>query len=297
MQIRISRDVGLAISLFVILAIVLFISYARQQRPATPPLSATSTLRDGANAFARWLEALGYDVNAHVEDTYVVPDDTNLLLLLEPTEFIEDYQWRILDEWVEAGGTLLIAGDRYLFSSWADHYEFQRVWAGTAPSTTLQIAHPLWVTPPLTAQPVLPNVGGFATERTDMLVHAVADGQPMLVSFAQGEGQVIVSSSAFLFSNIGLQSVGAPEVVLNLLTLAGVPGQVWFDEWHHGLRGDGAVTTGPVSGISNWLRQTTPGRAILIALAVTFLALVLQGRNFGRPVPLPRQLVRRTPLE
>jgi hypothetical protein len=50
-------------------------------------------------------------------------------------------------------------------------------------------------------------------------------------------------------------------------------------------------------GVGNWLRATTAGRAILLALGLVFVALLLSGRSFGRPLSLPQQMNRRTPLE
>ncbi len=71
--------------------------------------------------------------------------------------------------------------------------------------------------------------------------------------------------------------------VLALLNAAGEPQVIFFDEWHHGVRGAVAVTAG--------------GRALLYAALVLFVGLVLQGCIFGRPLPLPQTLTRRAPLE
>ena len=67
-------------------------------------------------------------------------------------------------------------------------------------------------------------------------------------------------------------------------------GTVWFDEWHHGIRPESARE-------GNWLQRTPIGRSILYTIAVVFVWLLLRGRNFGRPVPLRQDIVRRSPLE
>jgi hypothetical protein len=45
------------------------------------------------------------------------------------------------------------------------------------------------------------------------------------------------------------------------------------------------------------LRGTAAGRSLVYVAAVLFLALLLRGRAFGRPVPQMRDLARRAPVE
>jgi hypothetical protein len=91
-----------------------------------------------------------------------------------------------------------------------------------------------------------------------------------------------------VFTNAGLKQGHNPDVVLNILALAGSKGTVWFDEWHHGLQ-SGSQILGP----GQFLRRTAFGRALLFALFAVFIMLFLQGRSFGRPVPMPQELKRR----
>jgi hypothetical protein len=50
-------------------------------------------------------------------------------------------------------------------------------------------------------------------------------------------------------------------------------------------------------GPDQWLLQSPLGHALLFVVAAVFLTLLLQGRAFGRPVPLPGEIKRRGPLE
>lgn len=291
------RDSWLAIGLFLALAVVMFITYARQQPETVPPLASFSNQPDGARALWLWLQELGYTVDNAAPTRYAPPAETDLLLILEPTEFITDAAWESLTAWVEAGGTLLVAGDRYLITPWAEQFDFDRAdWQAGLVTTTLLVQHPLLLSPPLSQQPgVIPDMGTLQSERDDFVVHAATLAGPTVVAFAQGQGQVILSTTSYPFTNQGLRAPGLADLVLNLVSLAGAPGRVWFDEWHHGVRGAESASS-PV-GIHNWLRATVAGRAILLALGIVFGALLLRGRNFGRPLPLPQQLVRRNPLE
>jgi len=79
---------------------------------------------------------------------------------------------------------------------------------------------------------------------------------------------------------------------LNILALAGQKGLIWFDEWHHGFQQSRSVI-----GPGQWLQRTPGGHALLFVVGAIFLALLLQGRAFGRPIPLLHEIKRRGPLE
>lgn len=294
-----SRDSWLALALVVALVGVTAIAAARQARQPHPPLYSASTQPDGARALWLWLETLGYAVNNESPARFAIPRGTDLVLILEPTVWIQPQEWRVIDAWVNGGGALILAGDEHLLASWASHYGLDRLPARRArQSTAVRIQHPLFDAPPMTRHPAaMPDGGGMAALRPGMVTHVAGDAGAVIVSFAQGRGRVILSATSYPFSNLGLQGEGTPALVLNLLNLAGPPGRVWFAEWHHGVRPQSSEPGMAPVGINNWLRSTTAGRAVLFGLAVIFLALVMQGRAFGRPTPLPQQLARRTPLE
>ena len=67
---------------------------------------------------------------------------------------------------------------------------------------------------------------------------------------------------------------------------------VWFDEWHHGVQ-SGAQILGP----SEFLRRTPVGRALVFVALAVLIVLFMQGRGFGRPVPLPHEIKRRGAME
>jgi hypothetical protein len=113
----------------------------------------------------------------------------------------------------------------------------------------------------------------------------------VIVSFESGEGRVILSSIPYIFSNIALKEEAVAALVLNLVALTGQGGTIWFDEWHHGFQAEAIV------GPQQWLQNTPVGHALLFVVGAVFLTLLLQGRAFGRPVPLKQALKRRGPLE
>jgi hypothetical protein len=130
------------------------------------------------------------------------------------------------------------------------------------------------------------------SERDDFVVLVANEGEPVIVSFEQGKGRVILGTMVESFANASLKKAGNPELVLNLLALAPPKGTVWFDEWHHGVRSDEQIL-----GPAEFLRRTPVGRSLLFVVFAVFIAIFIQGRGFGRPVPLPQEIKRRGALE
>ena len=287
------RDTWLAAGLILLLVIITAAVAAQQTiQENIPPLASSSNRRDGASALRNWLDALGYTTLDWANIDFNIPDDTELALILEPTLFISELDWRVIDPWVEAGGTLILTGSQLNARFAMDHYGFAlHLLNTTADELTLQT--PWWSAPPVTGQVRVQAGAYLETRRDDFVTHLAAGSRPVIVSLRQGEGWVILSAAPFPFSNAGLKEAGNPALVLNLLALAPRSGRAWFDEWHHGVR----PTQHEIIGPGQWLRYTPGGQALLFALAVILLAVLLQGQNFGRPVRPLKELQRRTPLE
>jgi hypothetical protein len=290
---QISRDSWLGIGLFIVLLFITFIAVAGQTAEETaPPLASYSAQPDGAKALRLWLAEIGYEVSVETLTFFQPPPGTSLIFILEPLLPVVPEEWQELDRWVEDGGTLVLVGDRGNAFGLAGHYDFSLRFA-TAQSPTLTTQAPLWVSPPIANPAEVRPRAYLQTDRDDFVTYMAIPEGPVLVSFAQGAGQVILSSIPFPFTNKGLKEVGNPSLILNIVAMAGQSGTIWFDEWHHGIQKGAAEIVGP----GNWLRYTPAGRSLLYVALVIFMAIILQGRRFGRPVPLARNSVRRAPLE
>lgn len=298
-MIKLSRDAWLAIGLVALLVVITAgaaLLTAREE-DVPPPLASFSSAPDGARALQLWVEKLGYGVYDSPFRRYTIPPTMKLVFVLEPTESISEADWVVLDEWVDEGGTLIVAGNRSGASFAAQHYEFVLDYARTV---TLTAQTPLLAAPVLTTPFSVPTRTYFTTDRTDYVSLVANESGPVIVTFPQGAGRVILSATPYLFSNAGLKEVGNGELVLNLIGLTGGVEHearwAWFDEWHHGIRPElmGGVAPG---GPEAWLTQQPAGQAMLYIAAVLFFTLVLRGRRFGRPVPPESELHRRAPLE
>src|SRR6266700_1012086 len=109
---RPGRDLWLVIGLLALLGVVTALAAARQtQQSAPPPLASFSNAPDGTRALKLWLQALGYTVRDDSPDPFAVPAGARLAFMLEPTTEVSAAEWKTLDTWVQAGGTLVLAGD------------------------------------------------------------------------------------------------------------------------------------------------------------------------------------------
>lgn len=288
---KLSRDTKLAIGILVLLVLVtVFAAMQSQAQQQHPPLSSVSSAPDGALALKLWLEELGYEVDEQILTNFLPPEEVSTLLILEP-QFPTEVELEALDNWVEAGGTVIAIGGQYGMYSLIDHYEFELQYLAEQ-NGTVTLPTPLFNSPAsLDLTNVKPRVA-LRSERKDVTALLTYQGNPVLVSFEQEEGRVILGTIPEAFSNAGLKESGNPELILNILAMASSQGAVWFDEWHHGLR-----NTEQVLGPGEFLRQTPIGHAILFAALIVFLTLFIQGRGFGRPVPLPQEIKRRGAME
>ena len=292
---RFSGDMWLAIGLLLVLVIIVVVAVLQKSGDEQlPPLASFSSQPDGARMLDLWLDDIGYSTSHNVANFFSVPDNTDIVMLLEPTTRFTNAEWNALDRWVERGGLLIIAGERPTMFAIANHYDLNR---GLLPNDVIATTpqNPLFNSPPLRADPTLPTFSVLQSQRDDLTVHLVAAGQPVLISFAQGDGTVFFSSSAHLFSNAGLPQAANGELVLNILSRAGRDSSLWFDEWHHGVRT--SQDADQVFGLQDWLRTQPSGRALLFVGLLVFIALLLRGQIFGRPLPVENNTARRAPLE
>lgn len=291
-MIKLTRDHLLALGLLALLITITFVAgFLTPDLRQLPPYASFSNTQEGTRALMLWLQELGYTVSGESEGVFSVPKNTAVMLMLEPTEMVTDGQWRLIDDWVDAGGTLIMAGESFYLANAVEHYQFSMRPLGTGAETlTLQL--PLLEYPTVDSAVSARASTYLESDRDDYVVHLASGQQPVLVSFRQGDGRVFISAAPFPFSNLGLKQAGNPPLILNLVGTGRRSGGIWFDEWHHGIRG-----TQEISGLFQWLLRSATGRALLFIAIVAFVALVLQGRRFGRPLPAPSDISRRAPLE
>ena len=292
---RFSRDTWLALALFLILTVVTAVAVYQEAQNAIdqPDMAAFSDEPEGTRALFLYLNEIGFSAYDEVQTEFEIPENTDVMMLLEPLFGMADEEWEQIDEWVREGGTLIIAGSDIGTLVAFDRYD-TLLRGNPLQDLSLSWQNPLLNSPTIPADIQLENNLILESERENLLVHLATQdgGQPVIISLPQGDGRVILSAMPQIFTNQGLSQAGHAEIALNLITISGDVQNIWFDEWHHGIR--------PVleaAENNNWLQQTPVGRSILYMAIVLFIGLILRGRLFGRPVPLQKELNRRAPLE
>ncbi len=309
------RETALAIGIVLLLGVLTVIAAIQSARnpapselePAFSPLSSESPNLDGALILRLWLEHLGYEVNYDRGSTFTVPENTGTLIILRPDRpfGITHEEWALIDDWVAAGGTLVLAGDNAITESAVGHFQFGfRRARGYIEQERAYL--PIMNSPSMVSPATVKASTYLGTRRPDYFTLLANSEGPLMVAIEEGDGLVILSTVVYPFTNAGLQESGNPEFVLNLIATFDPDKAVVFDEWHH-LQFVELVTepepepeleqpsepTGPTA----WLTRTAAGRALLYAAIVIFIGLILSGRQFGTPLPLREEVTRRSPLE
>lgn len=287
---KLTRDNKLVIGILLALIVVTIIATLQKGQGTAIPYLSTSSAPDGTLALKLWLDELGYQDNTSSQTVFEPEQNINTIFILQPIAPISESEWKLIDKWVDNGGLLVLAGDTFEARAAVDHFDFSMVYTGDQINEAV-VSSPLLNSPVITSKIPSQVTLGFRTTRSDFVSLLSANGFPLMVSFEQGKGRVILSSTPYPFSNQALKNDSNASLILNLIAFHSQKGGVWFDEWHHGFQSEN------IAGPSQWLQHTSAGHAVLFIVGVIFLALLLQGRGFGRPIPLAHEIHRRGPLE
>lgn len=288
------QDILILAGLFA--ALILFIAFgpARRQPPEQMPAATThSSEAEGALALYQWARALGYDAQRLEYREFALGEADTVLVLLNPSEAVGRAHSRAVLDWLDAGGTLIMAVDQNaLFSpqnALLEDLGFDTgVYTDTAGIERAGAAQPALDQPPLAEAPV--RATRVLLPQRDDYAPLLGTPDALIVAGVKvGRGYAYLSASAHPFSNAGLRDEQNAALVLNMLRRAPPGGRVLFDEYHHGFFTP--PSTSRVILGSPW------GWAATYAVLVIGLYLVLSGRRFGRPVPLREELARRSSAE
>ncbi len=243
-------------------------------------LSRSASIYDegpgGATVLRRYLEANGVRTTSLQGDRFAIPDGVDVVFILGATEEIAPAELTALREHVRSGGTLVVASDLALTErSLLGAFGIRRAGAAVRPGehevASIALAAPL-------VRRIVVDVG-IALDASPGGTTVVSDGRAaIVVSTRVGPGSVYAIGTLAPFLN---GTIGSADNARLALALAGaaLPGRVVaFDEFHHGVRAAPdplAVLTG------SW-----PGRALILAGALTLAFLAATGRRLGPPLPL-----------
>src|SRR5687767_13478786 len=118
---HLSGDSRIAIGILLLLILVtIFAALQRGTEQQYPALSSASSAPDGALALKLWFKELQYEVDEQILENFIPPQNVSILFMLEPLTITES-EMQAVDDWVEAGGTLIAFGGQYSMYAVVDH--------------------------------------------------------------------------------------------------------------------------------------------------------------------------------
>jgi hypothetical protein len=280
---RFSRRVWLLLiigALFIIGTIAIQLATPAGNDASLPRGTTLSAAPKGALALSQWLGAEGYDVE-RVREFPFSGNSIAALFVIVPTEKeFSDDEAKDVVSFVERGGTLILATEGSTGTQALDRALEISVHHGTTGSG--ETATPLG---PTLGRPPVRRIAfkGDATVDSDIpgdvrfLPRAASANGTVVATMTRGAGRVHLLSGPYPLTNEGLTREDNLALVQNLL--AGLPAgaTIGFDEFHHGY--------GLGSSIADRALRSPWGWALFYLAALTFVALALNGRRFGRPLP------------
>lgn len=238
-------------------------------------------------ALHNWLNTLGYRVRRIENQAFRIGDDVRLLFIISPTEAINRNEALYLLNWVERGNTLYFADNGFSANNGLLDELNVSISELDDRASTFALEQPLLDS--TVSQITGGTFWGLATTRDDYVPYLGSD-KPVLLRIARGQGTIWVTSDVSLLSNASLNDTDNAKLALGLLGTVPRGGVITFDEYHHGLKGDEGT-------FANAVYNTPWGWGLIFALLLVFGYLVLNGKRFGRTIPVQRTLALRTPSE
>lgn len=206
-------------------------------------------------------------------------DRLDVLILTELRQELDKQEIEQILQFVEEGGTLIVAGDHESLQSLSLEYglEIRKV------SNSLETSHRIPIEPIFPNRPV-----NEIYSSTDYAIHSSQrDVAPLygqgedysIVTFGEGEGRVFFSSCPDIFSRRGLRHNGNATFLYNLATTFPRRARVGVAEDYYY-----AVGSGAANPLMHLLFNTAGGLGVVYIGVIVFLFLILRGRRFGTPL-------------
>lgn len=293
-HLQLSRDIWLLLALFILLAgFTAFVTIRQreiqEQQEIFISYSSHSAQTDGTVALYEWLGRLGYAAERIENRQFQISDNTRLLFVLGPTETIQGDEAKYILQWVARGNTLFVADKsgfdaNGLFRELGAEFDVLSTRADGAVMT-----QPLMDSP--SAEIQLRPFNSLKFHRSDFVTFAEAENQSILARIAHGRGIVWISTAPDIFTNENLRDEDNAKFAASLLASVPRGSVIAFDEYHLGFKPEFSLTFMDVLYNSQW------GWGVLFTIGLFFAYLAVNGQRFGRVLPVPRTLARRSPSE
>jgi hypothetical protein len=266
---EIGRPLRWTLGWVVLMVLLIMAAPSHRVMDSDPRASTFRTTDSGIRALYLTLEELGIPVAQRLEPLADAGPLPTALAIIEPTLPLTPREVAQVRAMVEAGGTLLYA-------------------AGESSRLREQLGlEESGFEPPVDTPAAPVRADGDRKAAPD----SALERRVVFEEVRLGAGRVLLLHSAWPLQNGNIRGGGAFLFAAAAAEVTAGGDTLVFDEFHHGLRRSGLV-----AGVWRGLRTRPAGHALLQLGAVALLALLVAGRRFGAPVPLPRSS-RRSPLE
>src|SRR5256885_779218 len=275
------RRVDPLVAAGVVLLVLVIALTALGARPGQEERGLTASIyaegSGGAATLRRLIDALGVRPVSLEGDRFQPRlADENVLFMLRPSELVTVQDVAALRQYVDQGGTVVVAHDfELLIEPLLDGFD---VHFGSAATTqSFRLSGALFGTPPAHE---IESLAGRELRLGTGWDPIGTDGQaPTVAMRTAGQGTVIVVGTATPFLTGSIANADNAHFAVALAAAAFTAnGVVAFDEYHHGVH--------PAADILAVVERTWPGRAMLFGGLVIFADLALTGRRLGPPMPL-----------
>jgi hypothetical protein len=276
------------------------------------PYDTAGTGSKGLSVLQRWLTIRGYEPVAVRDSLTDVSASLDALFILPGGRTLTEEEADALMVWA-ANGKLLVIGVEAPAARLPDD---------TAPTFSqrdalletigVSVEDAVFYSGPTLVQPVFADRNGVLditsrnytlyTERSDAVVLMMRGSDIEMLGLPQGAGDIFVTGEPELFTNgtlrNGQDGKQAIAIINGMLQRLPKNARIGIDA----TRLDVSTATGVSNSApesSFWAQVYTQpwGWATLFALALILTTLAMNGRRFGRAMPLPQELVRRSPAE
>ncbi len=279
-----------------------FTASTRQQREQEArgtftPFSVRSAADSGLYGLEAWLKELGFTTRRLEGERFAPDDGISVLFVMPPSVGYSDADAERIAAWVEDGGTLIYAYSdgaprlNAILGAHAADMPFAPFAKEALPVNGAPITNSIRVE---VRERLIVEPGAFNGEPATVQMRAGDNDGAVLVSFQRDLGTVYVTTAPYLFTNESLRGAGASARLVRLMMNTDAPATVAFDEYHLGF--DSAAAASGAFSLAT-LYDTPWGWALIYLTVLSLFTLALNGRRFGRPVPLAAAIARRSPSE